>query len=74
MDRVGILIVEDEQTQRSLLGGLLRKEGYTVGEASDGKAPSPFSKRPTRDRPFSTTGCRHGRLSPTGDKRDQPGD
>jgi len=38
MDRVGILIVEDEQTQRSLLGGLLRKEGYTVGEASDGES------------------------------------
>ncbi|MBP7529065.1 MAG: sigma-54-dependent Fis family transcriptional regulator [Syntrophorhabdaceae bacterium] len=36
MDRVGILIVEDEEAQRSLLGGLLRKEGYTVGEASDG--------------------------------------
>ncbi|HNT44343.1 MAG TPA: response regulator, partial [Syntrophorhabdaceae bacterium] len=38
MDRVGILIVEDEQTQRSLLGGLLRKEGYTIGEASDGES------------------------------------
>jgi len=36
MDRVGILIVEDEEAQRSLLGGLLRKEGYTVGEASEG--------------------------------------
>ncbi len=38
MDRVGILIVEDEETQRSLLGGLLKKEGYTVGEASDGES------------------------------------
>ncbi|MEN6615594.1 MAG: sigma-54 dependent transcriptional regulator [Syntrophorhabdus sp.] len=36
MDRVGILIVEDEESQRSLLAGLLRKEGYTVGEAADG--------------------------------------
>lgn len=38
MDRVSILIVEDEDTQRSLLGGLLRKEGYTVGEAADGES------------------------------------
>lgn len=38
MDRVSILIVEDEETQRSLLGGLLRKEGYTVGEAADGES------------------------------------
>lgn len=38
MDRVGILIVEDEETQRSLLGGLLSKEGYTVGQASDGES------------------------------------
>ncbi len=37
MDRVSILIVEDEETQRSLLGGLLKKEGYTVGEAADGE-------------------------------------
>ena len=36
MDRVSILIVEDEESQRSLLGGLLKKEGYTVGEAPDG--------------------------------------
>ncbi len=36
MDRVGILIVEDEESQRSLLAGLLRNEGYAVGEAADG--------------------------------------
>ncbi|MDD3845228.1 MAG: sigma-54 dependent transcriptional regulator [Syntrophorhabdaceae bacterium] len=38
MDRVGILIVEDEEAQRSLLGGVLKKEGYTVGEAPDGQS------------------------------------
>jgi len=31
-----ILIVEDEETQRTLLAGLLRKEGYTVEEAGNG--------------------------------------
>lgn len=36
MDRATILIVEDEETQRSLLAGLLSKEGYTVEEAGDG--------------------------------------
>ncbi len=36
MDRVGILVVEDEESQRSLLAGLLKNEGYTVGEAADG--------------------------------------
>ena len=36
MDRVGILVVEDEEAQRSLLAGLLKNEGYTVGEAADG--------------------------------------
>ncbi|MBP1750833.1 MAG: response regulator containing CheY-like receiver, AAA-type ATPase, and DNA-binding domain, partial [Deltaproteobacteria bacterium] len=36
MDRVGILVVEDEESQRSLLAGLLKNEGYTVGEAGDG--------------------------------------
>ena len=36
MDRVGVLVVEDEESQRSLLAGLLKKEGYTVGEAADG--------------------------------------
>ncbi|MBS1238561.1 MAG: response regulator containing CheY-like receiver, AAA-type ATPase, and DNA-binding domain, partial [Deltaproteobacteria bacterium] len=36
MDRASILIVEDEASQRVLLSGLLRKEGYTVGEAGTG--------------------------------------
>jgi len=36
MDRASILIIEDEESQRSLLSGLLRKEGYTVGEAGTG--------------------------------------
>ncbi|MDR2017751.1 MAG: sigma-54 dependent transcriptional regulator [Syntrophobacterales bacterium] len=36
MDKLSILIVEDEETQRSLLAGLLRKEGYSVYEAPDG--------------------------------------
>jgi two-component system NtrC family response regulator len=36
MDRATILIVEDEETQRTLLAGLLRKEGYMVEEAGDG--------------------------------------
>ena len=36
MDRASILVVEDEDSQRSLLAGLLRKEGYTVGEAGNG--------------------------------------
>ncbi len=36
MDRASILIVEDEKTQRSLLGGLLKKEGYGAQEAGDG--------------------------------------
>lgn len=36
MDRATILIVEDEETQRSLLAGLLRNEGYTVEEAGTG--------------------------------------
>jgi two-component system NtrC family response regulator len=37
MDRASILVVEDEDSQRSLLAGLLRKEGYTVGEAGNGR-------------------------------------
>jgi two-component system NtrC family response regulator len=37
MDRASILIVEDEDAQRLLLGGLLTKEGYSVKEAGDGK-------------------------------------
>ncbi len=38
MNKTYILIVEDEDTQRSLLGGLLTKEGYKVKEASNGHA------------------------------------
>jgi len=37
MDRAGILVVEDEDTQRALLSGLLKKEGYTVGAAGNGQ-------------------------------------
>ena len=36
MERLNILIVEDEETQRLLLAGLLRKEGYRVHDAADG--------------------------------------
>ncbi len=37
MERISILIVEDEETQRSLLEGLLNKEGYRAAGAGDGK-------------------------------------
>ncbi len=37
MNRANILIVEDEDIQRTLLGGLLKNEGYEVKEAADGK-------------------------------------
>lgn len=47
MDRISILIVEDEETQRLLLAGLLKKEGYTVHEAPDGAtALRTFGERP----------------------------
>jgi len=36
MEKANILIVEDEESQRSILGGLLAKEGYTVHAAGDG--------------------------------------
>ena len=36
MERINILVVEDEQTQRSLLEGLLNKEGYRAVGAGDG--------------------------------------
>jgi len=36
MDRARILIVEDEETQRVLLGGLLEKEGHAVSAAGNG--------------------------------------
>src|SRR5208283_2086192 len=38
MERMGILIVEDEEPQRSLLQGLLNKEGYAAKGAGDGKS------------------------------------
>ncbi|MGD0230198.1 MAG: sigma-54 dependent transcriptional regulator [Syntrophorhabdales bacterium] len=37
MERMGILIVEDEETQRDLLEGLLNKEGYAAAGAGDGE-------------------------------------
>ena len=37
MERASILVVEDEATQRTLLAGLLRKEGYVIGEAGTGE-------------------------------------
>jgi DNA-binding NtrC family response regulator len=37
MEKMAILIVEDEETQRSLLEGLLTKEGYGARGAGDGK-------------------------------------
>jgi DNA-binding NtrC family response regulator len=47
MDRATILVVEDEETQRSLLAGLLKKEGYSVEEAGTGVAASEtFKSRP----------------------------
>jgi two-component system NtrC family response regulator len=38
MEKMGILIVEDEETQRTLLEGLLAKEGYSVKGAGDGSS------------------------------------
>lgn len=37
MEKMAILIVEDEETQRSLLEGLLSKEGYRASGAGDGE-------------------------------------
>ena len=37
MGRMGILIVEDEETQRDLLEGLLNKEGYAATGAGNGE-------------------------------------
>ena len=47
MDKASILIVEDEDTQRSLLGGLLKKEGYNTKEAGDGDAATKIFKEET---------------------------
>jgi two-component system NtrC family response regulator len=49
MDRATILIVEDEEAQRSLLAGLLRKEGYTVEEAGDGASAFELFRATTID-------------------------
>lgn len=49
MDRATILIVEDEETQRSLLAGLLRKEGYTVEEAGNGTTAIELLRKKTID-------------------------
>jgi len=47
MNKAHILIVEDEDTQRTLLGGLLTKEGYTVTEAHNGqRAHTVFKENP----------------------------
>jgi DNA-binding NtrC family response regulator len=37
MERISILVVEDEEAQRTLLEGLLNKEGYKATGSSDGK-------------------------------------
>jgi two-component system NtrC family response regulator len=49
MDRATILIVEDEETQRTLLAGLLRKEGYTVEEAGNGSTAMELLRGKTID-------------------------
>ncbi len=47
MERLSIMIVEDEETQRLLLAGLLRKEGYKVHDAPDGaSAMAIFKENP----------------------------
>ena len=38
MDKVGVLIVDDEYDIRTLLGTLLEEEGYPIYQAADGKA------------------------------------
>jgi len=47
MDKASILIVEDEDAQRSLLGGLLKKEDYKTKEAGDGDAATKIFKEET---------------------------
>jgi DNA-binding NtrC family response regulator len=49
MERASILIVEDEDSQRSLLSGLLKKEGYSVKEAGNGKTAIEKFKEETLD-------------------------
>ena len=47
MERISILIVEDEDTQRGLLEGLLNKEGYRAAGAGDGKSALQLVKEGT---------------------------
>src|SRR5271157_2451424 len=47
MDRMSILVIEDEEAQRNLLAGLLSKEGYTVSSAGDGKTALDLFKNDT---------------------------
>ena len=47
MERMGILIVEDEETQRDLLEGLLNKEGYAATGAGDGESALQLVKERT---------------------------
>jgi CheY-like chemotaxis protein len=44
-----ILIVDDEETVRRVLGGLLKKEGYEVIEAEDGKSGVELAKKEDPD-------------------------
>ena len=37
MQKLSILIVDDEKSQRELLSGFLRSEGHTVTEADNGE-------------------------------------
>ena len=47
MDRMSILVVEDEEAQRNLLAGLLSKEGYTASSAADGRTALDLFKNDT---------------------------
>jgi DNA-binding NtrC family response regulator len=47
MDRMSILVIEDEEAQRNLLAGLLSKEGYTASSAGDGKTALDLFKNDT---------------------------
>ena len=47
MDRMSILVVEDEEAQRNLLAGLLSKEGYTASPAGDGRTALDVFKNDT---------------------------
>jgi DNA-binding NtrC family response regulator len=49
MNKAAILVVEDEETQRTLLAGLLRKEGYSVHEAGTGESAIATAKEQAID-------------------------